>query len=254
MAKQFHFDDEDMMVEEDSLDRNQSVLDEFEKIKDKQEDTQDIDVIPEFIGESVVETFEEVEEEDQSMAKKKLKFKWRWWYYIIIVFLVLVIAFAIYIFLATRNDGPVYGNRCEGIVEIPLDAKQIAVKDVKEKYSEIEDITFETTCKQLKVDIVFKDDMDTTKAQQIAEDAVQTLDSLANQSKNEGQTYSNLFGYIDNVPQYEVNFFLVSQGNEDFPIYGTKHVSQDSFSYTLSSIRDQDSYDKARDTLEEKAE
>ena len=95
------------------------------------------------------------------------------------------------------------------------------------------------------------DGIDTDKAIGIAEKSVQILDDLVGQSKEEGKTYSQLFGYIDNEGQYEVELFLQSKNNDDFPIYGTKHVQNDEFSYTLSSVKDEESYQKAKDTLEE---
>ena len=87
------------------------------------------------------------------MAKKKKKFVWKWWHYVLIVFGVLFIAFSIYIFLESRNNGPVYGDRCQGIVEISNDLRKAAIDTAKNEHSEIQDITLEITCKQLKVDI-----------------------------------------------------------------------------------------------------
>ena len=94
--------------------------------------------------------------------------------------------------------------------------------------------------------------MSTKKAKQIAEKTVQTLDGLVGKPKENGKTYSTLFGKIDNIYQYEVNLYLTSKNSEDFPIYGTKNVQNDDFSYTLSSIRDKDSANKAKETLNNK--
>ena len=96
--------------------------------------------------------------------------------------------------------------------------------------------------------------MSTKKAQTIAEKAVQTLDELVGQPKEDGKTYSQLFGTINGETQYEVDVFMVSENSEDFPMYGIKHTSKDDFSYTLASIKDKESYNAARDTLEKNAE
>ena len=54
---------------------------------------------------------------------------------------------------------------------------------------------------------------------------------------------------IDGVTQYEVNVFMTSSDSEDFPIYGTKNIQNDEFSYTLASVRDEESAKKAQETL-----
>ena len=102
---------------------------------------------------------------------------------------------------------------------------------------------------ELKLDITFKAGMSTKEAQNIAEETVQTLDGIVGREKEDGQKYSDLFGTIDGVTQYEVNVFMTSSDSEDFPIYGTKNIQNDEFSYTLASVRDEESAKKAQETL-----
>ena len=97
-----------------------------------------------------------------------------------------------------------------------------------------------------------KDGMETKKAKSIAEETIQILDKLVGKKKENGKKYSSLFGYENNVAQYEVNLFLESNKSKDFPIYGTKHVQKDKFSYTLASVKDQESKEKAESTLSDK--
>jgi len=240
MAKHFTFDDE----KEVSFENN----DESLYSNDVEED----------IGKNFLEDQQQnntLMDEDTNKImkkKKKKKFVWKWWHFVLIFFLVLFLAFVIYIFVKSNNDGPVYGNRCENVEVINNDLKSATVIAMKEKYSEIQEITLEVACKQLKVDIEFKDGMGTKEAIRIAEETVQTLDGMVGKTKEEGKTYSGLFGYINNAPQYEVNLFLVSKDSKDFPIYGTKNVQSDSFSYTYASIKDKKSYQAARDTIKEK--
>lgn len=243
MAKKFEFDDD----RDDEDIPQESHIDELESMKDSD--------IVEADEETYTYTghFDHFEEEDvEPMAKKKKKFTWKWWHYLLIVLGVLFILFAVYIFLESNNDGPVYGKRCEGVVEISKDLTTAAIDSAKKEHSEIKDLDIEIACKQVKVDIVFEDGMKTDNAKKIAEDVVLIFDKLVGKPKEEGKTYSTLFGKIDNVSQYEVNLYLKSANNEDFPIYGTKHVQNDEFAYTLASIRDQDSYDKAKESLNEK--
>lgn len=252
MAKRFEFDDED----------DGEVYPEPAFIFKKEKSGVEPLEIEEPIVEPVVEpsledddsqekTYEDTyEEENQEMAKKKKKFVWKWWHYVLITLTVLFVAFMVYIFVLSNNDGPVIGHRADGIVVIEKDLQTAAVDTIKNKYkNEIQEMTLETRARQLRIHISFVDGMDTKKAQEIAEEAVQTLDGLVNKEKEEGKTYSKLFGKINNVAQYEVNLILTSNNSQDFPIYGTKHIQNDSFSYTYSSIKDQESHDKAQSNL-----
>ena len=260
MAKQFRFDDEDENMEEEY--EQPSHIDELENMREENNDDdseeepfelmQDEFVPNEYINleEELYEDNEENEEEEEEpVSKKKKKFEWKWWHYVLIGLGVLFIIFMVYIFAVTSGDGPVYGDRCEGIETISNDLIKAATEDAKKAHSEIASLDYEIACRQLKVDIVFNDGTSTKKAKSIAEDAVQILDKLVGKSKDEGKTYSNLFGTIDGVTQYEVNLYLKCEDNEDFPIYGTKNVQNDEFSYTLASVKDKDSYEKARETL-----
>lgn len=245
MAKKFHFDDEDEI--EDDISQS-SHVDELEMIKHQQ--SEDLQEAASSYGEA--EVTEEDDKEEKSMSKKKKKFVWKWWHYLLILFAVLAIAFAVYIFMASQNNGPVYGNRCEGVEVISKDEQSSTIAIIKEKYQdEIEELNLSTECRQLKVDIVFKAKMDTKKAQKIAEETVQTLDKAVGKNKADDKTYSELFGTINGETQYEVNVFMTSQDSEDFPIYGTKSVKSDSFSYTLASVKDEESAQKAKDTLKD---
>ena len=91
--------------------------------------------------------------------------------------------------------------------------------------------------------------MSAKKAENIAEETVQTLDDIVGREKEDGKTYSDLFGTIDEVTQYEVNVFMTSAQSDDFPIYGTKNIQNDDFSYTLASVRDEESAKRAQETL-----
>lgn len=239
MAKRFEFDDE----EDAKSISDESYIDELEKRKVEQSQQIKTSSLKEdkFISE---------EKEDTQVAQKKRKLEW--WHYVLIGFGALIIAFVLYIFVLTNDEGPIHGNRCEGLTTTLTENQFNDVSSqMKKKYSEIQDLTLVVECKQLKVDILFKDKMNTDKAKKIAEETVKTLDKIVGKPIEKGKTYSSLFGLEQKEPQYEVNLILDSSNSKDFPIYGTKHVSKDSFSYTLSSVKDKESYDKAKSTLKE---
>lgn len=240
MAKRFQFDDE----EDTKSISDESYIDELERRKVEQTQHVETSSLEE-------DKFTSEEKEDTQVVRKK-KRKLEWWHYVLIGFGALIIAFVLYIFVLTNDDGPIHGNRCEGLTTTLTENQFNDVSSqMKKKYSDIQDLTFVVECKQLKVDILFKDKMNTDKAKKIAEETVKTLDKIVGKPIEKGKTYSSLFGLDQNEPQYEVNLILDSSNSKDFPIYGTKHVSKDSFSYTLSSVKDKESYDKAQSTLKE---
>lgn len=233
MAKQFHFDDEDD-VQNDY--QSSSYLDDLENKKE----------VESYFS---MKEDDDDNEEDEFMKRKKKGFVMKWWHYLLMLVAVLAIVFIAYIVSVSLRNGPIYGSRCEGMVSISKDARDSTVSMMEEKYKEIESMTISTECRQLKVDVRFEDGMSTKKAQTIVEETVQTLDEIVGRDKEEGKTYSDLFGTIDGVTQYEVNVFMTSSDSEDFPIYGTKNVQNDEFSYTLASVKDEESAKKAQETL-----
>ncbi len=254
MAKKFVFDDEEQLEIFDIEEREYQGTNENKQVdeptiivekKDSPIHIEDYQVNEDF-------TNEEESSEKQSLIKRVLHMKWRWWHYVLFALLVLVLIFAGYIYAVTNNDGPVYGNRCEGVVAIPVDAKTSTIEQMKKEHKDIVELEIEIVCKQIKFDIVFKEGTKTKNAIKIAEQVIKAFDSEVGISKDENKTFSNLFGSIDNEPQYEINVCLECDGNKDFPIYGTKHVQRDKITYTYAKITDQDSYDKAVSTLEEK--
>ena len=50
------------------------------------------------------------------------------------------------------------------------------------------------------------------------------------------------------VKQYEVNLYLTGGNDTDYPIYGTKQAGKDDIGFTLSSVKDQETTNKAKAT------
>ena len=234
MVKKFEFDDSDI-TEEPPLEED------YPPLKMEQDDISDM--------------YEIYEESEDMPKKKKRKMKWKTWHFILIAIIALGLAFVVYLVVTTADNGPVYGNRGDDLIEIvDVDTKLEATKSIMaEKYSEeIVEIRMDIDCRQLKIDIIFVDGMDTKKAQSIAEEATQVFDEQVGREVKDNQIYSDLFGYINNAAQLEVNLYLDSNDSDDFPIFGTKHVQRESFAYTLASVKDEDSKNKAEETLEPK--
>ena len=87
--------------------------------------------------------------EPSKEPKKKIQTK----YIVLGIVAVLVLAFGIYLYSALKDEGPVYGDRCEGLVTVQKTVLDDTVNEAKSKYSSIASMNIETACKQFKVDI-----------------------------------------------------------------------------------------------------
>ena len=156
----------------------ETIAETDEELQDKINDEQStVTYIPENnVNDSTDDTnveIQEPKEEKESLLKRVLHMKWRWWHYILLSFVVLCILFGVYIYSVTNADGPVNGNRCEGVVAIPVDAKTSTIETMKSKYEQIEALDIEVVCKQIKFDIVFKEGTKTKDAIKITEKVIE---------------------------------------------------------------------------------
>ncbi len=177
-------------------------------------------------------------------SKKKIKTR----YIVLGIVAVLVLALGIYLYSALKDEGPVYGDRCEGLVTVQKSVLDDTMNDAKSKYSSIASIDIETACKQFKLDIVFNNGTSAKTAEEVSKEVVKILDSKGGQSAYEGSSYSELLNKHNGVKQYEVNFYLTGGNDTDYPIYGTKQAGKDDIGFTLSSVKDQETTNKAKAT------
>ena len=177
-------------------------------------------------------------------SKKRIKTR----YIVLGIVAVLVLAFGIYLYSALKDEGPVYGDRCEGLVTVQKSVLDDTMNEAKSKYSSIASIDIETACKQFKVDIVFNNGTSAKTAEEVSKEVVKILDSKGGQSAYEGSSYSELLNKHNGVKQYEVNFYLTGGNDTDYPIYGTKQAGKDDIGFTLSSVKDQETTNKAKAT------
>ncbi len=182
--------------------------------------------------------------EPSKEPKKKIQTK----YIVLGIVAVLVLAFGIYLYSALKDEGPVYGDRCEGLVAVQKSVLDDTMNEAKSKYSSIASIDIETACKQFKVDIVFNNGTSAKTAEEVSKEVVKILDSKGGQSAYEGSSYSELLNKHNGVKQYEVNFYLTGGNDTDYPIYGTKQAGKDDIGFTLSSVKDQETTNKAKAT------
>ena len=91
----------------------------------------------------------------------------------------------------------------------------------------------------------FVDNITSDDAKQLATNALHTLDDALGQPKSEDSTYSELLGTANGRGQYNVEFVLTSNGDTDFPIFGTKHPSSDEISFTGANMVDESATNRA---------
>ena len=189
-------------------------------------------------------TSKEMGMKPSNKSKKRIKTR----YIVLGIVAVLVLAFGIYLYSALKDEGPVYGDRCEGLVTVQKSVLDDTMNEAKSKYSSIASIDIETACKQFKVDIVFNNGTSAKTAEEVSKEVVKILDSKGGQSAYEGSSYSELLNKHNGVKQYEVNFYLTGGNDTDYPIYGTKQAGKDDIGFTLSSVKDQETTNKAKAT------
>lgn len=175
-------------------------------------------------------------------GKKKRRLKKR--YVALLLLLSIVIVFVIYVFATGGNDGPVYGDRCASLIAVDKD-KFTSIEDSIKADPNINNINIEVDCRIIKIAMNFADNISSDDAKQLAINALHTLDDTLGHPKNEGSTYSELFGTANGRGQYNVEFVLTSNGDTNFPLFGTKHPSSDEISFTGANVVDQGATDRA---------
>ncbi len=221
--KRFRFDDE---FEED-----------LQPLKTKEEPINNIEEKP--VANSIDRNNEE---KSMGKGKKKRRIKKRW-IALLLLFLIIII-FIVYVFVAGGNDGPVYGDRCASLISIDED-KFTSVKDNIKADANINSIDIEVDCRIIKISMNFVDNITSDNAKQLATNALHTLDDALGQPKSEGSAYSELLGTANGRGQYNVEFVLTSNGDTNFPIFGTKHPSSDEISFTGANIIDESATNRA---------
>lgn len=180
--------------------------------------------------------------------KKKGKFKIKKWQIALIIFLLLIIIFIVYVFVAGSNEGPVYGDRCASLIAID-ETKFDGIEDTIEADGNINSVNIEVDCRIIKISMDFIDNTTSDTAIQLATNALHILDDSLGETKEEGSVYSNLFGTANGRGQYNVEFVLTSNGDSNFPMFGTKHPSSDEITFTGANVVDQAATDRANSTL-----
>jgi len=217
--KHFNFDDEDVKIKKPS--GHKASMNETQEFHFKDED----DVV--------------------SAKKPSGKRKLKKWPIVLGIFVLLIVIGIVSVYNMTKEDGPVYGDRCAGLLPITQNIKTTAIEAVKKDHNSVKSIHIETACRTVKIDIVYVGGTSARVAESIAQDAAKKLDAASGRPKATNSAFSDLFGTYNNEKQYEINFYLTAEDNaSEYPIYGTKKAGSDNFNFTLASVRDQATYNK----------
>jgi len=173
-------------------------------------------------------------------SKKKFKFKMI--YILPISIIICGIIFVGYLWAVTRNDGAIYGDRCQGVVAVDTSKIDSVVSRYKSEDGNIKELKVEIICRQMKIDLKVAAGISVTDAEALATNILLSIDSELGYAKaSEGDTYSTLFGRINEEQQYEVDFFITNEDDNSasYPSYGTKHPKNQYISFTRNETKDQ---------------
>ena len=235
--KRFSFDDE----ADDTIDLSKDVVKKTSSTKNNKPSNDNI-----FADEDGLDTvvYPTSKDGDKAMKKKKKKLKIKKWQIALIALISIILVFIVYVFVAGGNDGPVYGERCASLIAIDK-SKFAAVEETIKADPSVNTVTIEVDCRIIKIAMNFADNTASDTAKQLATNALHSLDDALGETKEEGRAYSNLFGNANGRGQYNVEFVLTSNGDTNFPMFGTKHPSSDDITFTGANVVDQAATDRA---------
>ena len=198
-------------------------------------------------------TFDDEVKEKKVAKPKKKKRKLKIWHVVLTLFVVAVVAFFLYIFVFSgNNNGPVYGERCVKLLSVDKNAIT-QVESQIEQDENIQDVAIKVGCRTIKLTYQLSDNImisvniknaDHT-AKSLVENSLHTFDDAMGQSKEDGAAWSQLLNKANGRLQYDLEIIVKSNGESDFPLFGTKHAGVDAITYTGQNVKDQASADKA---------
>lgn len=168
------------------------------------------------------------------------------WQIVLLVILVVVVALTGTMIYMAREDGPVYGDRCEGLVSVKNSVLKKSEEEIKSKNKLINTIDITIQCKEFKFDIDFNHSATENQAKKICYNAIKILDKNAGLDSYKGSKYSVLLNEYKNVKQFECDFYLTCSSGDAWPIYGTKMAGNDNISFSDAKIKNRSSYNKAK--------
>lgn len=192
------------------------------------------------------------EKKMKKKGKNKKKFRLRIWHIVLLVFVLIVGGFVTYIFIATNNDGPVYGDRCKALIGID-DSKFDEVERQMVADERIESVEISKACRTIEIVITYNETVGTEDAEALAQETLLALDTALGQEKeNPEDLYSKVFGEANGRGQYNVSFRLRTTGeNADFPIFGTKQPRNTEISFTKATPANQETTDQVNSSGEQ---
>lgn len=190
-------------------------------------------------------------------GKGKRKFKPI--YLVPITFIVIVLLVVVWLWSSTRENGPVYGSRCDGMIDFQESVMSSTASDMISSDDRITALTIEKDCRQIKINMTVSDSTSAEDAAGIAETVLKTLDANAGIShSNSESAYSDLFGVLnagteDEVTQYHVDFIIQGSADDAFPIFASKHPNSDEIQFTYNAPRDEEVVQEVLERAEEEA-
>ena len=114
-----------------------------------------------------------------------------------------------------------------------------------EQDDHIQDLAVKVDCRTIKLTYQLVDNVSADDAKSLVEDSVHTFDDAMGQQKDDGAAWSQLLNKANGRLQYDLEIIVKSNGDSDFPLFGTKHAGIDDITYTGQNVKDQDAANKA---------
>lgn len=160
------------------------------------------------------------------------------------LFVAIVAVFMFYVWSASRNHGPVYGERCAGMPEVSESAIQTTISNMKSE--DIVELEIKVECKEIDINMTMASGNDAKAASDAAKAVLLELDKNVGMTKsNEKSAYSDLLTAANETDdtKYHVDFTIKGEG-EDYPIFATKHPKHDKINFTYATAKDPDLVEK----------
>ena len=129
-----------------------------------------------------------------------------------------------------------------------LSVDKNAITQVESKIEQdenIQDVAIKVSCRTIKLTYQLSDNIQVDTAKSLVENSLHTFDDAMGQSKEDGAAWSQLLNKANGRLQYDLEIIVKSNGESDFPLFGTKHAGVDAITYTGQNVKDQASADKA---------
>lgn len=143
--------------------------------------------------------------------------------------------FPLYFCFSGNNNG-LFMERCVKLLSVDKNAIT-QVESQIEQDENIQDVVIKVSCRTIKLTYQLSDNIQVDTAKSLVENSLHTFDDAMGQSKEDGAAWSQLLNKANGRLQYDLEIIVKSNGESDFPLFGTKHAGVDAITYTVKMLK-----------------